>query len=232
MEASGDFGEGVSARGGAWELWGRGMQGHFLFFQVPWSHLFTDGGLQQAVGGNGAIPQQPIETGLHWAHHPLKQTSLITLHLRMDQRVHLSRNSRESRAEAVSRLHDHLWARGIGRAPASLVPSAALPVQLLAAVLLHSFQEKVVDGREVIVAAALERLHGPLPVDSQRLHDAKHGLTVVTQVGVVVAERVCERLVGGDGVSQHPPVLLDLSYGDALGRVNHQHLPDQILTVF
>lgn len=33
------------------------------------------------------------------------------------------------------------------------------------------------------------------------------------------------------GVSQHPAVLLDLGYGDALGRVNYQHLPDQILTV-
>lgn len=56
-------------------------------------------------------------------------------------------------------LHTHLWARGIGRAPASLVPHPALPVQLLAAVLLHSLQQQVVDGREVIVATALERLH-------------------------------------------------------------------------
>ena len=52
----------------------------------------------------------------------------------------------------------HLWDSRVRRAPGPLTPGAALTAELLAAVLLHPLQQQVVDGREVVVAAALERL--------------------------------------------------------------------------
>ncbi len=37
------------------------------------SNLLTYGGLQQAVGGDGSVPQEPVQAGLHRAHHMLRK---------------------------------------------------------------------------------------------------------------------------------------------------------------
>lgn len=52
----------------------------------------------------------------------------------------------------------HLWGGGVRGAPGSLAPGSTLAVQLLGAMLPHSLQQQVVDGGEVVVAAALQRL--------------------------------------------------------------------------
>lgn len=52
----------------------------------------------------------------------------------------------------------HLWAARVGRAPGPLAPGSTLAAELLSAMLSHSLQQQVVDGREVIVAAALQGL--------------------------------------------------------------------------
>lgn len=72
MESGGDFSQGVSAgsRGGR-KKGPESLRG-LLLLQVPGPHLLTDAGFQQAIGRNGAVPQQSVKTGLHWKHHPLK----------------------------------------------------------------------------------------------------------------------------------------------------------------
>lgn len=75
-------------------------------------------------------------------------------------------------------------------------------------------------------------LHSPLPVNAEGLHDSQDRFTVVSQVGVIVCKRHGEGLVGCAGVCQHPAVLLDLGYADSLGWVDHQHLPNQVFTVW
>lgn len=52
----------------------------------------------------------------------------------------------------------YLWAGGVRGASRSLAPGSTLAAQLLGAMLFHPFQKQVVDGREVIVTAALQRL--------------------------------------------------------------------------
>ena len=73
METGGDLSQGVSARSGGGRKKGTNGSCRFLLLQVPWSHLLTDAGFQQAVGRNGAVPQQSVKTGLHRKHHPLKE---------------------------------------------------------------------------------------------------------------------------------------------------------------
>lgn len=74
MEAGGDLSQGVSAgRGGGWEEGPECLRG-LLLLQVSGPHLLADAGLQQAVGGNGAVPEQPVQTGLHREHHPLRNS--------------------------------------------------------------------------------------------------------------------------------------------------------------
>lgn len=52
----------------------------------------------------------------------------------------------------------HLRAGGVGRAPGPLAPRSTLAAELLSAMLSHSLQQQVVDGGEMIVAGALQRL--------------------------------------------------------------------------
>lgn len=72
MEAGGDFGEGVSTRGGVCKERGRGLRRSVLLFQVSGTHFFVDGGLQETVRRDRAIPEQTVETSLHRTHHPLQ----------------------------------------------------------------------------------------------------------------------------------------------------------------
>lgn len=52
----------------------------------------------------------------------------------------------------------HLWAGGVRGTSGSLAPGSTLAAQLLGAMLSDSLQQQIVDSREVIVAAALQRL--------------------------------------------------------------------------
>lgn len=42
----------------------------FQLFFLP--YFFTNGGLQQAVGGDGAVPEEPVEVGIHRKEHRLQ----------------------------------------------------------------------------------------------------------------------------------------------------------------
>lgn len=75
-------------------------------------------------------------------------------------------------------------------------------------------------------------LDSPLAVNAQGVHDAQHRFTVVPQVGVVLCQGMAEGLVGSCRVCQHPAVLLDLGHCDPLGWIHHQHLADQVFTVW
>ena len=73
MEASGHLGQRVSPGGGGGEAHGSGGPASLLLLlQVMRPHLLADAGLQQAGGGDGAVPQQPVQAGLHWKHHSLE----------------------------------------------------------------------------------------------------------------------------------------------------------------
>ena len=72
MEASGHLGQRVSPGGSAGEAQASGgLAGLLLLLQVMRPHLLADAGLQQAGGGYGAVPQQPVQADLHWKHHSL-----------------------------------------------------------------------------------------------------------------------------------------------------------------
>lgn len=73
METGGDLSQSVSAGGGGGRKKGTNGLCRLLLLQVPGSHLLTDAGFQQAIGRNGAVPQQSVKTGLHRKHHPLKE---------------------------------------------------------------------------------------------------------------------------------------------------------------
>lgn len=72
METGGDLSQSVSARSGGGRKKGAEALRRFLLLQVSGSHLLTDAGFQQAIGRNGAVPQQSVQTGLHRKHHPLE----------------------------------------------------------------------------------------------------------------------------------------------------------------
>lgn len=73
METGGDLSQSVSARSGGGRKKRPNGLCRLLLLQVPRSHFLTDAGFQQAIRRNGAVPQQSVETGLHWKHHPLKE---------------------------------------------------------------------------------------------------------------------------------------------------------------
>lgn len=60
----------------------------------------------------------------------------------------------------------HLRAGGVRCAPGPLAPRSTLAAQLLSAMLSYSLQQQVVDGGEMIVAAALQRL-----VRTEQIHE-------------------------------------------------------------
>lgn len=118
----------------------------------------------------------------------LEQSTLITLHLWVDRSSAFGWNWKCCGSKAVGGLHNyleksesiqcyrlqdadwvqnslhiqgwgtHIWAGGVSGASGSLAPGSTLAAQLLGAMLSDSFQQQVVDSREVIVAAALQRL--------------------------------------------------------------------------
>lgn len=76
VETGRHLGQGVSAGGGGGREKRPGSLRYLLLLQVPGSHFFADAGLQQAVGWDGAVPQQSVQTGLRWKHHALKREEL------------------------------------------------------------------------------------------------------------------------------------------------------------
>jgi len=72
MEAGRHLCQRVSAGGGGGEDEGPGDLAGLLLLQVPGTHFLADAGLQQAVGGYGTVPQQPVQAGLHREHHALR----------------------------------------------------------------------------------------------------------------------------------------------------------------
>ncbi len=73
MESSGDLCKRVPSGGGAEQMGQLDLQHPLFLIQVMRSNLLTYGGLQQAVGGDGSVPQEPIQAGLHRAHHTLRK---------------------------------------------------------------------------------------------------------------------------------------------------------------
>lgn len=73
MESSGDLCKRVPSGGGAGQMGQLDLKHPLFLVQVMRSHLLTYGGLQQAVGGDGSVPQEPVQAGLHRAHHTLKK---------------------------------------------------------------------------------------------------------------------------------------------------------------
>lgn len=73
MESSGDFCKCMPSGGSAGQMGRLDLQHPFFLLQVMRSHLLTYGGLQQAVGGDGSVPQEPVQAGLQRAHHTLRK---------------------------------------------------------------------------------------------------------------------------------------------------------------
>ena len=74
----------------------------------------------------------------------------------------------------------------------------------------------------------LDRL---LLVDAETLHDAQDLLVELADLGVVADDGAGRQVLGGPALRLHPLVVLDLLDREALGRVQHQHAPDQLLAL-
>lgn len=73
MESSRDLCKRVPSGGGAGQVGWLDLQHPLFLLQVMRSHLLANGSLQQAVGGDGSVPQEPVQAGLHRAHHALRK---------------------------------------------------------------------------------------------------------------------------------------------------------------
>lgn len=71
IEMSGHFGQCVPPAGVARDVDGVVICLNFIFQLLFLSYFFTNGGLQQAVGGDGAVPEEPVEVGIHRKEHRL-----------------------------------------------------------------------------------------------------------------------------------------------------------------
>lgn len=77
-------------------------------------------------------------------------------------------------------------------------------------------------------------LYSLVLVDAEAVHEPQHLLAVLSQSAVVLSRaglRVQEGSLYGN-LQHHPLVLLNLSHREPLGRVQHQHPPDQMLAVW
>lgn len=77
----------------------------------------------------------------------------------------------------------------------------------------------------------MSHLDSLLAVNAKCIHNVEHRFTVVPQVWVVLRQWMGKGLVGSSWICQHPAVLFDLGHSDPPGRVHHQHLTDQVLTI-
>lgn len=68
----GHFSQGVSPAGVAGDADGVVICLNFIFQLLLLPHFLTDGGLQQAVWGDGAVPEEPVEVGIHREEHRLE----------------------------------------------------------------------------------------------------------------------------------------------------------------
>lgn len=75
IEMSGHFGQCVPSAGVARDADGVVICLNFIFQLFLLPYFFTNGGLQQAVGGDGAVPEESIEVGIHRKEHRLQNTS-------------------------------------------------------------------------------------------------------------------------------------------------------------
>lgn len=86
IEMSGHFSQCVPSAGVAGDVDGVLIRLNFIFQLFLLPYFFTNGGLQQAIGRDGAVPEEPIEVGIHreehrlqnMSHHSLKGISLIS----------------------------------------------------------------------------------------------------------------------------------------------------------
>lgn len=79
IEMSGDFSQRVPPAGVAGDADGVVVRLNFVFQLLLLPYFFANGGLQQAVGGDGAVPKEPIEVGIHRKEHRLQKTSVHRL---------------------------------------------------------------------------------------------------------------------------------------------------------
>lgn len=75
IEMSGHFGQCVPSAGVARDADGVVICLNFIFQLLLLPYFFTNGGLQQTVGGDGAVPEESIEVGIHRKEHRLQNTS-------------------------------------------------------------------------------------------------------------------------------------------------------------
>lgn len=75
IEMSGHFSQCVPPAGVARDADGVFILLNFIFQLLLLPYFFTNGGLQQAVGGDGAVPEEPVEVGIHGKEHRLQNTS-------------------------------------------------------------------------------------------------------------------------------------------------------------
>lgn len=72
IEMGGHFCQGVPPAGVARDADGVVICLNFIFQLLLLPHFLTDGGLQQAVRGDGAVPEEPVEVGIHREEHRLE----------------------------------------------------------------------------------------------------------------------------------------------------------------
>lgn len=75
IEMSGHFSQCVPPAGVARDADGVVIRLNFIFQLLLLPYFFTNGGLQQAVGGDGAVPEEPVEVGIHRKEHRLQNMS-------------------------------------------------------------------------------------------------------------------------------------------------------------
>lgn len=72
IEMGGHFSQGVPPAGVAGDADGVVIRLNFIFQLLLLPHFLTDGCLQQAVRGDGTVPEEPIEVGIHREEHRLE----------------------------------------------------------------------------------------------------------------------------------------------------------------
>lgn len=126
----------------------------FTWNNPPWSYSFSEctGGVLLAGIENAVVLKLSVDSMITWKQAESPQ------HFRLQVQVAGKIRARYNCKLNAPSWNAHLWAGGVRRAPGSLAPGATLAAQLLRAMLSHPLQQQVVDSREMVVAAALQRL--------------------------------------------------------------------------